>query len=48
MLKDVVENEIVKELNLRERILFRLQKNTFTKIYQAGVKRGFNFSEKNG
>lgn len=30
---NVVEDEIMKELTIRERILFRLFRNTFVKIY---------------
>lgn len=32
-MKDIVENEIKKELNFKERIILKLFKKTFVKVY---------------
>ncbi len=37
-----VENEILKELNLRERIVVKLFAKTFIKVYKNGITFGFN------
>lgn len=37
-----VENEILKELNLRERIVVKLFAKTFIKVYKIGITFGFN------
>lgn len=34
--KDVVLNEVKKELNWRERIIVHISKKTFIKVYQKG------------
>lgn len=39
---NVVENEIMKELTIRERILFILFRKDFIKIYKLGITFGFN------
>lgn len=39
---DVVENEIIKELNWRERIIVKVFAKTFVKIYKIGITFGFN------
>ena len=43
-MKDVVLKEIEKELNLRERIIVKILAKTFLKVYNTGVKRGFNWN----
>jgi hypothetical protein len=35
--------EICKDLNWKERILVRLYKKSFIKIYKKGVRTGFNW-----
>lgn len=45
-MKDVVLDEVMKALNWRERIIAKIFKKTFCKIFNAGVKRGFNWSNK--
>ena len=42
MNKDVVKNEIMENLNIKERILFVLHKKTFIKVYKIGITFGFN------
>ena len=42
-MKDVVVNEVIKELNWKERIVVRLFRKTFSKIYKEGIRRGFNW-----
>lgn len=42
-MKDVVVEEIVKELNCKERIVVRIFRKTFCKIYKKGIRRGFNW-----
>ena len=42
-MKDVVIEEIVKELNWKERIVVRLFRKTFCEIYKEGIRRGFNW-----
>lgn len=39
---DVVENEIIKELNWKERIVVKLFAKTFVKVYKLGITFGFN------
>lgn len=39
--KNVVRNEVMKELNFIERIFFRKK---FIKVYKEGVRKGFNWS----
>ena len=39
---DVVENEIIKELNLKERIIVKVFAKTFEKVYKIGITFGFN------
>lgn len=39
---DVVENEIIKELNWKERIIVKLFAKTFEKVYKLGITFGFN------
>lgn len=41
-MKDVVVDEIVKELNWKERIIVRIFRKTFCKIYKLGITYGFN------
>ena len=43
-MKNVVLKEIEKELNLRERIIVKILAKTFLKVYNTGVKRGFNWN----
>lgn len=42
MEKDVVLDEIKEILNLKERIIARIFKNVFVKIYKKGIEKGFN------
>lgn len=48
-MKDVVIEEIVKELNWKERILVRIFRKTFIKVYGITGKKIFNniYKEKN-
>lgn len=39
---NVVENEIMEELNWKERIVVKLFANTFEKVYKSGITFGFN------
>ena len=39
---NVVENEIINELNWRERIVVKLFAKTFEKVYKLGITFGFN------
>lgn len=41
-MKDVVVNEIMKELNWRERIIVSILKNTFIKVYNITRVEIFN------
>ncbi len=41
-MKDVVLNEIIKELNWKERIVVKVFRKTFCKIYKLGIAYGFN------
>ena len=41
-MKDVVLNEVKKELNFRERIIVKLFGKTFYKVYKIGITYGFN------
>lgn len=43
-MKNVVLDEIIKELNCRERIIVKILAKTFLKVYNTGVKRGFNWN----
>lgn len=40
--KDVVLNEIIKELNYVEKIIVRIFSKTFVKVYKMGITFGFN------
>lgn len=42
MKKDVVLNEIVKELSWKEKIIVKMLKIIFIKIYKKGIEKGFN------
>lgn len=44
--KDVVLNEIKKDLNWKERIIVHINKKTFVKVYKQGLKDGFNWNSK--
>lgn len=46
-MKDVVLDEVVKELNWRERIVVKLFTKTIKKIYTKGVKDGYNWNNYN-
>lgn len=39
---NVVENEIMNELNWKERIVVKLLTKTFEKVYKLGITFGFN------
>ena len=39
---DVVKDEIMKELNWKERIIVKLFAKTFEKVYKLGITFGFN------
>lgn len=41
-IKDVVKNEVMKELNWKERIVVRAFNKTFFKIYGISGKKVFN------
>ena len=41
-MKNVVEDEIVKELNFMERIIVKIFTKTFIKVYKIGITYGFN------
>lgn len=41
-MKDVVLEEIEKELNLREKIIVKILAKTFYKVYKIGITFGFN------
>ena len=41
-MKDVVLDEVMKELSLKERIVVKLFKKTFYKMYKIGITFGFN------
>ena len=43
-MKDVVLDKVMKELCWRERIVIRLFKKTFNKIYKNGIRKGFNWN----
>lgn len=40
--EDVVKNVVVKELNFVERIVVKMFKKTFIKVYKIGITYGFN------
>lgn len=39
---NVLENEEIKELNWKERIIVKLFVRTFEKVYKLGITFGFN------
>lgn len=41
-MKNVVLDEVIKELNWREKIIVKLFKKTFYKMYKIGITFGFN------
>ena len=41
-MKDVVENEVLKNLNFVEKIIVKLFTKTFIKVYKIGITYGFN------
>ena len=43
-MKDVVLNEVKKELNFGERFIVKLFTKTIKKIYTKGVKKGYNWN----
>lgn len=45
-MKNVVLNELKKELNWKERIVVKLFTKTMKKMYTEGVKKGFNWNFK--
>lgn len=46
-MKDVVLNEVKKELNWKERIIVRIFGKTMKKVYTEGVKKGYNWNSCN-
>ena len=42
--RDVVLNEVIEEPKFIERVIFRLFRKTFIKVYKEGVRRGFNWN----
>lgn len=42
MKKDVVKDEVLKELNFVEKIIVKLFTKTFIKVYKIGITYGFN------
>lgn len=45
-MKDVVENKIIKELNWKERIVVKIFRKTFYKMYRLGMMDCFNYCNK--
>lgn len=43
-MKDVVLDEVMKELNWRERIVVRLFEKTFHNVYKSGIRKGFKWN----
>ena len=43
-MKDVVLNEVKKELNWRERIIVKIFGKTMKKVYTEEVKKGYNWN----
>ena len=41
-MKDVVLNEVMKELSWRERIVVKMFSKVFYKLYKIGITYGFN------
>ena len=41
-MKDVVEDEVLKELSFVEKIIVKLFTKTFIKVYKIGITYGFN------
>lgn len=41
-MKDVVKDDVVKELNLPEKIIVKIFRKTFIKIYKLGITFGYN------
>ena len=41
-MKNVVEDEVIKELNFVERIIVKIFTKTFIKVYKIGITYGFN------
>lgn len=41
---NVVENEVMNELNLKEKIVVKIFSKTFIKVYKIGVRTGFNWN----
>ena len=42
MEKNVVKDEVLKELNFVEKIIVKLFTKTFVKVYKIGITYGFN------
>lgn len=42
--KDILLKEVIEEPKFIERVIFRLFRKTFTKVYKEGVRRGFNWN----
>ena len=45
-MKDVVLKEIKKGLNFKEKIVAKVFTKTIKKVYNAGVKKGYNWTNK--
>lgn len=41
-MKDVVKDEVLKELSFVEKIIVKLFTKTFIKVYKIGITYGFN------
>lgn len=41
-MKDVVKEEVLKELNIVEKIIVKLFTKTFINVYKIGITYGFN------
>lgn len=41
-MKNVVKNDALKELNFAEKIIVKIFRKTFVKIYKLGITFGFN------
>ena len=41
-MKNVVKDDVVKELNFAEKIIVKIFRKTFVKIYKLGITFGYN------
>lgn len=43
--EEMIVEEILKKCNWREKIIVKLNKTIFIKIYKLGIRKGFNFAQ---